>query len=254
MKFISKVIIVSLITIGATGSAYFLNEEKENIIQSFNSIFSSNPKISKNNDEKWANKIIKGGYILFFRHAEREKWIDVQMYDALESDLHSNGINGTRYAESDYFDKAVCLNSRGKIQAKAMGEVIKFSKLPFNYIVSSPSCRSRQTALMAFGKYDELDRALVHKGPYNENMQDRNDFLKNFLLNLPEKNGTNTLVSAHNGVISSKLFDNNIKGKLSLEEGGFYVIKKDENKLNLVYEFHNFNNFSKIFFLREYSK
>ena len=27
-------------------------------------------------DEYWANKIMEGGYILHFRHAERDKWID----------------------------------------------------------------------------------------------------------------------------------------------------------------------------------
>ena len=73
----------------------------------------------------WANEIINGGYILHFRHAERDKWIDVQMYDALESDLHNNGKDESRYAEKDYFTKAVCLNERGKIQAKAIGEHIK---------------------------------------------------------------------------------------------------------------------------------
>ena len=66
---------------------------------------------------------MNGGFILHFQHAERDKWIDVQMYDALESDVHSNGLNESRYAENDHFNKAVCLNERGKIQAKAIGEV-----------------------------------------------------------------------------------------------------------------------------------
>ena len=82
---------------------------------------------------KWSQKILEGGYILFFRHAEREKWIDVQMYDALESDLHNNGLNESRYAENTYFSKAVCLNSRGQVQVKAMKEVIKLSNLPIGY-------------------------------------------------------------------------------------------------------------------------
>ena len=75
-------------------------------------------------DRYWANKILNGGYILHFRHAERDKWIDVEMYDALESDLHNNGFDESRYDESDYFENAVCLNYRGKIQARAMGEHI----------------------------------------------------------------------------------------------------------------------------------
>ena len=101
----------------------------------------------KTNDKDlyWANKIMKGGYILHFRHAERDKWIDVQMYDAIESDLHQNGHNKSRYAENDYFDQAVCLNKRGKIQARAIGEHLNHIKLPIGYVASSPSCRARQT-------------------------------------------------------------------------------------------------------------
>ena len=39
-------------------------------------------------DEFWANEISKGGYILYFRHAEREKWPIVMSYDAFE--LYTN--------------------------------------------------------------------------------------------------------------------------------------------------------------------
>ena len=67
-------------------------------------------------------------------YAERDKWIDVEMYDALESDLHNNGFDESRYAESDYFENAVCLNYRGKIQARAMGEHIKYIGLPIGKV------------------------------------------------------------------------------------------------------------------------
>ena len=93
-------------------------------------------------DQVWAKKVIKGGYILHFRHAERDKWIDVQMYDALESDVHKNGLNKTRFAEKDYFKDAVCLNKRGLIQAKAIGEHLKQINFPIGFVASSPSCRS----------------------------------------------------------------------------------------------------------------
>ena len=36
-------------------------------------------------DKIWFNEILNNpGYILFFRHAEREKWLDVKFYDAIE--------------------------------------------------------------------------------------------------------------------------------------------------------------------------
>lgn len=201
-------------------------------------------------DIYWANKVIEGGFILHFRHAERDKWIDVTMYDALESDLHNNGKDGSRFAENDYFANAVCLNTRGKIQAKAIGEHIKNIGLPIGHIASSVSCRARQTAELAFGKYDTLHRILVHTGPYNEEHSVRIRNLKVFYLNLPLEKNKNTIVSAHNGVIICEMFENCKDEKLGLEEGGFFVISKKDDKLYLEYEFHNYNNFNKVFYKR----
>ena len=145
---------------------------------------------------------MKGGYILHFRHAERDKWIDVAMYDALESDLHGNGLNESRYAENDYFNRAVCLNDRGKIQAKAMGETLKFIGLPIGTVHSSVSCRARQTAELAFGGYDRLHRILVHSGPYNESDDVRVKNLEELYSSFPETTGKNTIVSSHGSVVS----------------------------------------------------
>ena len=256
-NFFKNVFFIIFFSLLISSSLIDLYDKKHRIIGQFHKIL--NP-IDSNKDNKIAKKIINGGYILFFRHAEREKWIDVTKYDALESDLHNNGINQSRLAENEYFSKAVCLNSRGKVQAKAMREVIIYSKLPIGYIESSPSCRSRQTSTLAFGGYNKLNRNLVHKGPYYENLDKRKKYLKKYLLNLPIYEGTNTVISAHNSVISSSLFDNITKSKnsdkygeeLSLEEGGFYVISRKDGKLNLEHEFHNFRDFQLNFFKRNY--
>ena len=202
-------------------------------------------------DIYWANEILNGGYILHFRHAERDKWIDVQMYDALESDVHTNGANESRYAEKDYFEEAVCLNERGKIQARAIGEHIKNIGLPIGYVVSSVSCRARQTADLAFGGFTSQHRILVHSGPYKEKEEIRIKNLKDFYQNLNLKDGTNTIVSAHNKVIKCQMFKSGkCPKKLSLEEGGFYVISKVENGLKFEYEFHNYNDFNRVFYSR----
>ncbi len=200
--------------------------------------------------EDVARSLLDGGYILHFRHAERDKWINVEMYDALESDVHNNGENSTRYAENDYFKNAVCLNKRGEIQARAMGEHLKQIGLPIGYVISSPSCRSRQTAELAFGGYNKLDRNLVHRGPYNETESDHVSTLKDFYLNLPLNYGTNTIVSAHNKVAHGDMFDNVETSKISLEEGGFLVIDRRDNKLILVHTFYDFLAFQKIFYER----
>ena len=202
-------------------------------------------------DKYWAKEIMNGGYILHFRHAERDKWIDVQMYDALESDLHNNGDNNSRYAENDYFDQAVCLNKRGKIQARAMGEHLNNIKFPIGYVASSPSCRSRQTAELAFNGYDSLHRILVHSGPYNETKKNRSEKLINFYKNLKIEDKKNTIISAHNSVIICEIVVNKkCPWDFDLEEGGFYVFSQTDKGLRLEHEFHNYNDFNKIFYER----
>lgn len=193
----------------------------------------------------WAEEIMKGGYILHFRHAERDKWIDVHMYDALESDVHNKGLNQSRLAENDYFKEAVCLNARGEIQAKAMGEHLKNINFPFGYIVSSPICRSRQTAEIVFGYYDTLERTLVHRGAYKEDPNEHIRNLRNLFLNLPVENSKNTIVSSHNSVIHIDMFDESVlkDDQFELEEGGFYVISNNNGVLKLEHSFYYFRDF-----------
>ena len=197
-------------------------------------------------DIYWAKEILNGNYILHFRHAEREKWIDIHMYDVLESDYHDNGIDESAFAENKYYANAVCLNERGKIQAKAMREVLSSIKLPVSRVLSSVSCRSRQTANLAFGGYDSLHRILVHPGPYLEKVEDRMKNLELFYSSLTPEANTNIIVSSHNGVARKAIFKNKkkFKKKLSLEEGGFYIISnKPEGNLILEHEFHSFSDF-----------
>lgn len=251
IKLIIFLIALIIFIIVLLSSLINLYDNKSRLINFFSDSYNDNKSYLVTKDDLyWAKEIMKGGYILHFRHAERDKWIDVQMYDALESDLHINGIDESRYAEYEYFKDAVCLNQRGLIQAQAMGEHIKKIGLPIGKIVSSVSCRARQTAELAFGKYDSLHRVLVHIGPYNEKHEERITNLKNFYNDLDIYENTNTVVSAHNGVIDCDMFVNKKCNNISLEEGGFYIISKSENGLNFEYEFNNYNYFNRIFYER----
>jgi hypothetical protein len=253
-KIIVPIILATVVPILAA-SLIYLWDNKNRILKHFP--FTENVAIGKydmnQNDLYWAKKINKGGYILHFRHAERDKWIDVQMYDAIESDIHTNGENGSRFAEDDYFNNAVCLNDRGIIQARAMGEIIKHVKLPIGPVISSPSCRARQTAELVFGGYASMDRNLVHPGPYNETTLNRTNTLLATYKALPQKPGKNTIVSAHNSVIVCDMFvnRNDCPREPFLEEGGFYVLSlSPDGGIYYEHEFHNFNDFSKAFFIR----
>ena len=229
-------------------SLFQLYENKANVKKLFFKKVSEYEKIGGSKADKyWAKKLLDGGYILHFRHAERDKWIDVQMYDALESDVHNNGKNQSRLAENDYFKDAVCLNSRGMVQAQLMGEQLNNIDFPIGYVISSPSCRSRQTADIAFGGYDSLDRDLVHDGPYKELAKERNNKLLNLYINLPMDKNKNTIVSAHNSVIRAGMLSNPAGKNLKLEEGGFFVFSKDGDKLYLEHKFYGFNSFIRQF-------
>tara|TARA_Y100000589_G_C27141895_1_gene625098 strand:- start:491 stop:1171 length:681 start_codon:yes stop_codon:yes gene_type:complete len=207
-------------------------------------------------DRKWANKLLKGGYILYFRHAERSKWLDSAIYDTLESEAHNNGINGTRYAENEYFGDATCLNKRGKIQAKAMKEHLDIINLPIGFVISSPICRARQTANIVFGGYQELNRDLVLRGRYTEDLKVRTNKLKNLFNKFPIRDGSNTIVTAHGGGLVASMFEKPSFGKkiklaVDLKEGGFLVISRKNGKLKVEHSFRVFSDFSRHFYERK---
>ena len=203
----------------------------------------------KNKNLYYANDIVnEGGYILFFRHAEREKWLDVTAYDA-------HALIMSFDEESSYFEKTVCLSERGKIQAQMMGDFLNYLDIPIQEVISSPSCRATQTSNMAFGGIDKIENLLLHYGPFNEDMDEFNKSVKKLILkNQPQLN-SNIIYSAHNGVIFSSLIDEylfntdeesfNSDKYFDLEEGGFYVMKIIEDKLILVHKFNNFEHFLK---------
>ncbi len=201
----------------------------------------------------WAKEILEGGYILYFRHAERDKYIDVQVYDSLESSLVPKSTSDYRLGEEEYFSPAVCLNERGLIQARSIGEVISDVNLPVGEIIVSPSCRARQTASIAFGRYDKVVAVLMHRGPYKEDFDEHKIDVKNFLTQLIVPSKRNTIVVAHNDVIDRVIFSNPFKGasNIPLEEGGFVVISQSiSGTLTLEHTFTNFLNFSSQFYER----
>ena len=257
-KKLIKIALSLLVTLSGVTSLFYLIINKGEVKETFwkvnQSLLNKIRSKKTGSDEFWAREILNGGYILYFRHAERDKWTDVYMFDALESSLQnkSNDVTGRRFAENDYFEDAVCLNKRGKIQAQGMKEIIKFSKLPIGNIISSPSCRARQTAELVFGKYDNLNKALIHKGTFLENENERKNFLKDYLTNLQIKKGTNTVITAHNSVLDNDdIFDKvDSKLKLRLGEGGFFIISNRDKKLELKHTFNKFSSFSKTFFPR----
>ena len=203
-------------------------------------------------DRNVSLRILDGGYILFFRHGERykaEPHQALQTYDAYE-------LNKNIKAENSYFKKFVCLNEEGKAQAKFIGEVFNDLKVPVGKVISSPSCRARQTANIAFGKIDVIHNTLVHKSPWFEKDSDFYSNVKEVLLKHKPEKGKNIIVTAHNSVLERDVFDEVFQENLryGIQEGGFYVIKQEGEKLVLIHKFKSFLNFSGSMYIRPLDK
>ncbi len=204
-------------------------------------------------DRKIAKDIINGGYILLFRHAHRDKWPDVTMYDALELINNEDG-------EKKYYKNAVCLSEEiGIPQAKAMGEFISKLNIPIGKVISSSSCRSRQTAKYTFGKYDAIDPILLHFygepfGPFDSDTPTVHFLkVKKLLLSVAPVSGKNTIISGHNNTIRPFMLDgfmdskNPIDKEFLLGEGGFHVLKVVNGQLIYVTKFNTFQAFANKF-------
>jgi len=209
-------------------------------------------------DRDIAKEIRKGGFILVFRHAHREKMIDVTKYDALELLTQVDGA-------TTFYKNAVCLSeTQGVIQARAMGEYFKLASIPVGHVISSPSCRSRQTAKYAFSKIDQIETRLLHfygepYGPFDsDSVAVHFSEVKKLLVSAAPSVGTNTVVSAHNNTIRAFMIDDVFDPNstilrnvdFTLEEGGFHVLKVENGKLLFVTKFNNFSGFSNKLFDR----
>lgn len=191
----------------------------------------------------WAEEIKKGGYILMFRHAEREKWGEaLGGFDAYE--LYSK----TDARNTDWY-KATCLTERGIETAKNTGRAFKNFGIKIQKIFSSPSCRARETAFYTFGRIDEIHSSLLHKTATHP--FDRHKFAKDLretILNFNLDKDKNLVLSAHNSVIDFEGLIDEFNDKIGLEETGFYVIEKVDSKLIVRHRFHKSSEINMIMF------
>lgn len=257
LKYLLYFLFLSILTLS---SSLIIYEKKDSLIDKLTPI--NNPKNIKSNlenqeDKDWVKELQKGGYIIFMRHAERDKWLDVGAYDGLEVKILNRSNEYKRSAANEYYGGAVCLNTRGKIQSKMINEIFDYSKIQFKYISSSPLCRSKQTALAIGEKIDDVTKVLLHSGIDIRNISEWRKKIREYLLDVPIKDNSNTLITAHGKMIIKEMFDNQIKNKtdggpnFKINEGGFYIISRDGKNLIFNKQFTNFQDFAKQVFLVE---
>lgn len=120
-----------------------------------------------------------GGFVLYMRHAATE-------HDQMDKDLRNIQDCGTQRN----------LSAEGRQQAKSIGEAFRGLGIPVGEVQSSPYCRCRDTAQLAFVDY-KINPALyfsIGAGPQETN--EKAGELRRMLTTVPAS-GTNNIVISH---------------------------------------------------------
>ena len=178
----------------------------------------------------WAKKVVEGGYILHFRHAEREKWVEsVTAFDAYE-------LINRLDAEKESFRKATCLTDKGIEEAKLIGHIFDMLDIKVGEIYTSPSCRSRMTSRYAFGSEGTIVNAILHRTAIIPSQHEEAAYkLKDILMNAKIEENSNVIISGHGGTLSYDkdiLFTGEVPDNIDERaEGGFVVIERKDGQL-----------------------
>ncbi|MEN0000875.1 MAG: histidine phosphatase family protein [Pseudomonadota bacterium] len=219
-------------------NAYFEARERRAIQQTTFEVVRDN--------QKWAAEILKGGYILHIRHAQRARWHDAAAFDAWEA---RNQLD----ASQESWSAATCLTARGVEEAKMLGDVFRAAGMEIGNVYSSPVCRARQTAEYAFGTGFEVRRELLASTALWP--QERGDFalaLREMLQNVPIEEGKNTIMTGHGSTFNSgqvAVFDvNEMRQGQPRNETGFYVIERQGDALIARHRFASMRDFANAVF------
>jgi hypothetical protein len=128
-------------------------------------------------DPALLTKLRHGGYVLFLRHAS--------------TDFSQNDERMTSF---DDCTTQRNLTDKGRDEARALGAEIKRLAIPIGPVYASPFCRTRETAQLAFGRYERTNEA--RGGPANTNDPTRYEPLRRLLTTKPPS-GKNAVVSSH---------------------------------------------------------
>lgn len=190
----------------------------------------------------WADKIIGGGYILHIRHAQREKWHDSAAFDAWEL---AKDIDASKSS----FSQATCLTSQGVEEAKLIGNVFRHSGVKVSRVLSSPSCRARQTAEYAFGDDYDVSNSLLNRTAI---MPDQRagfaQSLRRLLMSVEVPEGSNVVLTGHGATLEwdgKAVIDEDTTGKRrDRKETGFFVLERSGDRIVAHYKFTSIKEFA----------
>lgn len=128
-------------------------------------------------DPALITKLRHGGFVLYLRHASTDF-----------------GQNDDGMRNFDDCANQRNLTDKGRDEARALGAEVKRLAIPIGPVYASPFCRTRETAQLAFGRYERTSEA--RGGPANTNDPTRYEPLRKLLSAKPPI-GKNAVVSSH---------------------------------------------------------
>ena len=136
--------------------------------------------------------------------------------------------------DPDNFDILDCTTQRnldgvGRDQSKRLGKFFQINNIPINIILSSEWCRCKETAKLAFNKYDTFTALNSFYDPkFYKNKERQLDELKNFIHNLEEDG--NIVFITHYVVIASML-------GIGVSSGEILVTDRDLNVIGTIEDY-----------------
>lgn len=183
------------------------------------SIYNSVPQEENTEDdaEYWISQLRSGGGLfLHVRHTARLDSIDIGGFDYWE--LASPGDFETI---QDY----VCLTEEGKTQAALLGLALEQLKIPL-FVVSSPSCRAKETAEISALRIDLVDISAMYHSAIPEQqkpafIEDRLDFFENHEFH----GGRTTVIFGHERLpFSDAEWVVREDGEINRQQGGISIM------------------------------
>jgi phosphohistidine phosphatase SixA len=189
-----------------------MGQIKRNIIKTAYKF--TKPAIPKIMNGAILDSLKKGGHTIFIRHSARDKIVNLMAFDQLSL------VDKIVIPPSSF--KGGCLNSQGKTEAWLIGEIFRSLNIPVGKIYVSPTCRTIETAELAFGRVDLIDENLfVHNfkvGSKKSRANAKNRALE--IIKAIPSAGKNKIIVAHGKMLDQLGWNNS-----NIEESGFFILK-----------------------------
>jgi len=166
---------------------------------------SINSSIKADSNQNLINELKNGGKLIFIRHAYAPGGGDPNNFDINDCNTQRN------------------LSNSGREQAKNIGNFFKNNNIKIKNIYSSEWCRCKETALIAFNKFETKDFLnSFFNSEFAQNKDAQMNNLKEFIKN--NKSKQNLVFVTHYVVISESLNYLSSSGEIVVSDKDFKVI------------------------------